>query len=87
MPVTAPSDQTIADLARALAHPARLQILRLLLATRGCIGGDIVGDIVGAVDLAQFTVSELDLLDQRPPGPYAKEDGALIIDARGNRVA
>ena len=37
-----------------MAHPARLRILRLLLATPGCIGGDIVE----AVGLAQSTVSE-----------------------------
>jgi ArsR family transcriptional regulator len=47
-------DSRIADLARALGHPARLRILRLLLAAPGCIGGDIVG----AVGLAQSTVSE-----------------------------
>jgi ArsR family transcriptional regulator len=47
-------DVDIAELAKALAHPARLRILRLLLATPGCIGGDIVG----AVGLAQSTVSE-----------------------------
>ena len=47
-------DDRIAELAKALAHPARLRILRLLLATPGCIGGDIVG----AVGLAQSTVSE-----------------------------
>ena len=47
-------DSDIAELARALAHPARLRILRLLLATPGCIGGDIVD----AVGLAQSTVSE-----------------------------
>jgi len=29
----------------------------------------------------------LDLLDRLPPGPLAKEDGQLIIDAEGNRVA
>lgn len=50
----APEDVRIAELAKALAHPARLRILRLLLATPGCIGGDIVG----AVGLAQSTVSE-----------------------------
>ena len=47
-------DIEIAELAKALAHPARLRILRLLLATPGCIGGDIVD----AVGLAQSTVSE-----------------------------
>ncbi len=29
----------------------------------------------------------LDLLDQWPSGPYAKEDGEVIIDVDGNRVA
>lgn len=28
----------------------------------------------------------LDLLDQWPSGPFAKEDGELIIDEQGNRV-
>ena len=28
----------------------------------------------------------LDLLDRWPPGPFAKEDGALLIDATGKRV-
>ena len=28
----------------------------------------------------------LDLLDRWPPGPFAKEDGELVIDADGNRV-
>lgn len=48
------TDQAVADLAKALAHPARLRIMRLLMATPGCIGGDIVD----AVGLAQSTVSE-----------------------------
>ena len=48
------SDTDIADLAKALAHPARVRILRLLQATPGCIGGEIVE----AVGLAQSTVSE-----------------------------
>lgn len=29
----------------------------------------------------------LDLLERLPPGPLSKEDGALIIDAEGRRVA
>lgn len=28
----------------------------------------------------------LDLLDRWPPGPFAKEDGAMLIDAQGKRV-
>ncbi|MCL7466773.1 metalloregulator ArsR/SmtB family transcription factor [Phaeovulum sp. NW3] len=47
-------DENLATLSRALGHPARIRIVRLLLATPGCIGGDIVG----AVGLAQSTVSE-----------------------------
>lgn len=49
-----PQDHELAELAKALAHPARLRILRLLQATPGCIGGDIVN----SVGLAQSTVSE-----------------------------
>ena len=48
------TDDHMAELAKALAHPARLRIVRLLQATPGCIGGDIVD----AVGLAQSTVSE-----------------------------
>jgi arsenate reductase (glutaredoxin) len=28
----------------------------------------------------------LDLLDRRPPAPWAKEDGAVLIDEHGNRL-
>ncbi|MEX0970519.1 MAG: metalloregulator ArsR/SmtB family transcription factor [Paracoccaceae bacterium] len=44
----------IAQVAKALAHPARVKIIAFLLSRPGCIGGDIV-DQVG---LAQSTVSE-----------------------------
>ncbi|WP_347268540.1 metalloregulator ArsR/SmtB family transcription factor [Paracoccus sp. (in: a-proteobacteria)] len=47
-------DSQIVDVAKALGHPARLRILRLLADTPDCIGGDIVG----AIGLAQSTVSE-----------------------------
>lgn len=47
-------EESVAALAKALAHPARIRILRLLVATPGCIGGTIVE----AVGLAQSTVSE-----------------------------
>lgn len=49
-----PDDRSMAALAKAMAHPARIRILRLLHITPGCIGGDIVD----AVGLAQSTVSE-----------------------------
>jgi ArsR family transcriptional regulator len=48
------ADEDIALIAKALSHPARIQIIRLLLSKKSCIGGDIV-DVVG---LAQSTVSE-----------------------------
>lgn len=47
-------DEAIAATARALGHPARIRIVRLLLARDRCIGGDIVDE----VGLAQSTVSE-----------------------------
>ncbi len=47
-------NEDIAMIAKALAHPARVQIIRLLLSKRSCIGGDIVNE----VGLAQSTVSE-----------------------------
>lgn len=38
------------------------------------------------VRLCRPSEAVLDLLDRRPPGPLAKEDGQLIIDAEGNRL-
>jgi ArsR family transcriptional regulator len=46
--------ESVAGLAKALAHPARLRILRFLAEKQGCIGGDIVHEL----GLAQSTVSE-----------------------------
>lgn len=48
------SDEEVAGIAKALAHPARINIVRLLLEKRSCIGCDIVDE----VGLAQSTVSE-----------------------------
>jgi ArsR family transcriptional regulator len=47
-------DAELARLAKALGHPARVAILRLLLQRGECI----CGDIVGRVPLAQATVSQ-----------------------------
>ena len=44
----------LADLAKALGHPARLRILEILAQTPGCI----CGDIVERLPLAQATVSQ-----------------------------
>jgi len=38
------------------------------------------------VRLCRPSEAVLDLLDRWPPGPFAKEDGALLIDATGKRV-
>jgi arsenate reductase len=39
------------------------------------------------VRLCRPSEAVLDLLETWPAGPFAKEDGGLIIDADGNRVA
>jgi arsenate reductase len=38
------------------------------------------------VRLCRPSETVLDLLDRLPPGPFAKEDGSLLIDAGGQRV-
>ena len=48
------SNAELARLAKALAHPARVQIIRMLARHEGCI----VGDIVDELPLAQSTVSQ-----------------------------
>lgn len=47
-------EEALACVAKALAHPVRIRIVRFLLDHKGCIGGDIVEEI----GLAQSTVSE-----------------------------
>ncbi len=48
------ADEELATLAKALGHPARVQILRLLSRRNTCVCGDIVDEI----PLAQSTVSQ-----------------------------
>lgn len=50
----APDDDTLALMAKALAHPARVKILRVLDERRTCVTGDVVIEL----ELAQSTVSE-----------------------------
>jgi ArsR family transcriptional regulator len=50
----AASSEELAGIAKALGHPARIHIVRLLLEKQSCIGCDIVDE----VGLAQSTVSE-----------------------------
>ena len=49
-----PRDVRVAALAKALAHPARVAILRELAARNECV----CGEIVSAIPLAQATVSQ-----------------------------
>lgn len=49
-----PDDARLATLAKALAHPARVRILRVLDSRRTCVTGDVVVEL----GLAQSTVSE-----------------------------
>lgn len=56
-PLTPPltgEDQELAALAKALGHPARVRILRLLIERNTCICGDIVQEL----PLSQATVSQ-----------------------------
>jgi ArsR family transcriptional regulator len=50
----AEDDKTLAELAQALSHPARVAIVRLLMERKTCL----CGDIVEVLPLAQSTVSQ-----------------------------
>jgi ArsR family transcriptional regulator len=77
------ADEELAALAKAIAHPARVQILRLLVRKTACVCGDIVDEL----PLAQSTVSqhlkvlkEAGLIRGEVDGPrvcYCVEPGAL----------
>lgn len=69
------ADEELAALAKALGHPARVQILRLLARREACVCGDIVDEL----PLAQSTVSQhLKVL---------KDVGLIRGDVDGPRVA
>ncbi len=54
-PVEGPeADEELALLTKALGHPARVQIVRLLVRREACVCGDIVDEL----PLAQSTVSQ-----------------------------
>lgn len=54
-PVEGPgADEELATLAKAIAHPARVQIIRILVRKTACVCGDIVDEL----PLAQSTVSQ-----------------------------
>jgi ArsR family transcriptional regulator len=68
------ADEELSALAKALGHPARVQIMRLLVRREACVCGDIVDEL----PLAQSTVSQhLKVL---------KEAGLIRGDIDGPRV-
>lgn len=68
------ADEELSTLAKALGHPARVKIVRILLRKNACICGDIVEEL----PLAQSTVSQhLKVL---------KEAGLIRGDVDGPRV-
>lgn len=74
-PIDGPdADEELAALAKAIGHPARVQIMRILARKNACVCGDIVDEL----PLAQSTVSQhLKVL---------KEAGLLRGDVDGPRV-
>ena len=82
VPVRPPDDATLAGLAKALGHPARVRILRLLLARESCITRDVVDEL----PLAQSTVSEHLRILKEAGLVQASSDGprsAYCISRRG----
>ncbi len=88
--VTVPDDEgeaneALARLAKAIAHPARVAIVRILIRRRGCICGEIVEEL----PLAQSTVSQhlklmksAGLIRGEVDGPrvcYCVEPGAIAL--------
>ncbi len=54
VPDSTAHDLELAGLARALGHPARVRILRILIARNSCVCGELVDEL----PLAQSTVSQ-----------------------------
>jgi len=81
----AQANEQLARLAKALGHPARVAIIRLLLRREACICGEIVDEL----PLAQSTVSqhlkqlkEAGLIRGEVDGPrvcYCVDDGSIAL--------
>lgn len=89
-PAALPNDEALANellarLAKALGHPARVAIIRLLLRRETCVCGEIVDEL----PLAQSTVSqhlkqlkEAGLIRGEVDGPrvcYCVDEGAIAL--------
>ena len=68
-----PLERDVATIAKALSHPARIAILKILAAADGCM----CGDIVEKLPLAQSTVSQ--------HLKYLKEAGLITGDSEGTK--
>lgn len=66
-----PLEQDVAAIAKALSHPARISILKILAGNDGCMCGDIVANL----PLAQSTVSQ--------HLKYLKETGLIKGEVEG----
>lgn len=78
------ADEELALMAKALGHPARVQILRLLTRDKACVCAEIVSE----VDLAQSTVSQhLKVLKEAGliRGDIEGTSTCYCIDTRGLR--
>jgi len=67
-------DETLARLAKALGHPARVKILRFLLEREDCMAGGIVQEL----PLAQSTVSQHLKVLREAGLIYGEVDGTRI---------
>jgi ArsR family transcriptional regulator len=80
----AAADDDLAALAKALGHPARVRILRLLARRNACV----CGEIVGAFDLAQSTISQHLKMMKRAGLVQGEVDGPRVcycVDPRALR--
>jgi len=87
-------DERVAQVARALGHPARIRILRLLAEQDACMGGEIFAEL----PLAQSTISqhlavlkEAGLIKATPQGTrmlycIADEPLAELVRALGDLI-
>ena len=75
-------DIWLADVAKALSHPARIRILKILTEINGCM----VGNIVDELPLAQATVSQ-HLKELKRVGLILGEiDGARVCYCVNNKA-
>ena len=69
------ADEELSALAKALGHPARIRIMRLLVRREACVCGDIVDEL----PLAQSTVSQhLKVLKEAQDSSGAEIDGPRV---------